>query len=150
MAGGYPTFRPGVIYGVRVAHPRWRWWVRTRYVGLTRQRPWTKRIAQHAKDQPWGDLIVDAYAIYESPWVSDWGLRWREWLHILVRLPSYNIMRNGRNPLRVSRQAAVRQRLARDAGSRSVRLASALARLVAGAPVLAVGLVVLAAGLAAL
>ncbi len=149
MGRRYPMFRPGAIYGIRTRHPRWRWWVRTRYVGLTRQRPWTKRIAQHVEHQPWGDLIVESYVIYESMRVSDWGLRWREWLNILVRLPSYNVVHNGRNPLRVSRSTAERQRARRDAGvRRPVRLAVGLARLVAGVALLALGLVVLVAGLA--
>ncbi len=149
MSRRYPTFRPGVIYGVRTRHPRWTWWVRTRYVGLTRQRPWTRRIAQHAEGQPWGDLIVDSYVIYESRQVSDWGLRLREWFHILVRLPSYNVVHNRRNPFRVARSTAERQRSLRDAGGRRpIRLVVGLARLVAGVALLALGLVVLVAGLA--
>lgn len=85
---------PAVIYGIRVG------WRRYGYIGQTRQRPWTKRIEQHKKTQPWGHLIVDAYVIREFKNISDTMLTMWEWWYIKTRFPRYNDIFNKSNPFR--------------------------------------------------
>jgi hypothetical protein len=51
--------RPGTVYEIIVVHERTGRLVRG-YRGKTRLRPYIKRIEQHRRLQPWGDLIVPA------------------------------------------------------------------------------------------
>jgi hypothetical protein len=111
---------PGTIYRIRTA-------VRpfgsyrpgrnvTGYVGKTRKRPYTKRIAEHRVTQPWSDLIVSHDVLWESRRVTVFGLWWREIYYILTRFPVYNVQWNRIrwNPRRIPPYVAVTQRGERD------------------------------------
>lgn len=107
---------PGTIYRIRTARratvdPAFLFGgARTGYVGKTRRRPYTKRIAEHRRDQPWSDLIVSHDVLWASARVSDFGLWWREIYYIVTRMPVYNYQWNRWNPRRVRRYQALIER----------------------------------------
>ena len=114
-------FRPGIIYGFRVRHPRTDR-VRWGYVGKTRRRLET-RVAEHMESQPWSDTVVAcpgtvAHVLWESPNVSGLGLALREWWFIRTRRPLYNHTHNLSNGRRIPKHEAAKQRARRERGHR--------------------------------
>lgn len=103
--------RPGAVYRIRV-----RGHLGAGYVGKTRQRPYTRRIDQHRRTQPWSDLIVSYDVLWSSPRCSDFHLWWREIYYILTRFPVYNVQWNRIrwNPRRIPPYVAAAQRGKRD------------------------------------
>jgi hypothetical protein len=109
--------RPGVIYAIRTGYTGWRMTVgpptRLGYVGKTTQRPYTRRIDQHRRTQPWSDLIVSHRVLWSSESVTAFGLWWREIYYILTRFPVYNYQWNRLNPRRVPVYRAAAERSTR-------------------------------------
>jgi hypothetical protein len=103
------------------------------YIGQTRKRPYTKRIEEHRKLQPWGDLIVDSEVLWESDSVSDFWLTMMEMWYIKTRRPFHNDQLNRSNSRRIPAAVAKKQAAAR---GRKVGVAAAAsapgARVLAG------------------
>lgn len=105
--------RPGVIYGIRVRRSlNSPFTVKSGYIGQTRQRPWSKRIEQHKKDQSWGHLVVEAYVLWESDNVSDLWLDFMERWFIYTRFPVHNDQHNRNNPRRKVAEKVKKSQLA--------------------------------------
>jgi len=111
--------RPGVVYEITTYRAKGpagdpaRWGAHRGYVGKTTQRPYTRRIDQHRKTQPWSDLIVSHRILWQSTQVTAFGLWWREIYYILTRFPVYNYQWNRLNPRRVPVYRAAAERSTR-------------------------------------
>lgn len=112
--------RPGIIYGIdtwRIDPVTWQVTrqVEVGYVGQTRQ-ALEAREGQHLVAQPFSDVIVGRAYIIAQGMYTDAELDAAEKLHILTRLPRYNIEHNMGNPHRIPPWTAVAQRQAREPG----------------------------------
>ncbi len=109
--------RPGTIYAIRTARRAFNLEIvkpatRLGYVGKTTQRPYTRRIDQHLKSQPWSDLIASHHVLWQGV-CTPFGLWWREIYYILTRFPVYNYQWNRLNPRRIPVYRAAAERSAR-------------------------------------
>jgi hypothetical protein len=103
---------PGTVYAIRTARRRagpFGFDCHLGYVGKTRKRPYTKRINEHRRTQPWSDLIISHRVLWTGT-CTDFHLWWLEIYYILTRFPVYNYQWNRWNPRRVPVYRARTQR----------------------------------------
>jgi hypothetical protein len=112
-------WRRGIIYAYSTLDPvtgkREHW----AYVGQTRQEL-ERRHAQHMgmtnrqKRQPWSDLYPEIRIVFEFSSCPDWWLDWVEKIVIKFTYPRYNYIHNLKNPRRITKMDAEKDRQLRD------------------------------------
>jgi hypothetical protein len=113
-------WRTGIIYAYSVLDPRTGERDDWAYVGKTRQLL-SSRHNQHMDSQPWSDLYPQVRVIFTFKRCPDWWLTFAEKSTIWYTRPTYNFEYNTRNPYRIPKYQAVKERADRDLRGRKVR-----------------------------
>jgi len=106
-------WRPGIIYAYSCIDPETGEREDWAYVGKTRQLL-ANRHAQHMVSQPWSDLYPEIRVVFEFKGCPDWWLTFAEKWTIWYTRPLYNYEYNTKNPYRIPKYEAVKQRQYRD------------------------------------
>jgi hypothetical protein len=114
------VWRSGIIYAYSAIDPRTGKRDDWAYVGKTRQ-PLVRRHEQHIASQPWSDLYPEIRIIFEFKKCPDFWLTMFEKYTIWYTRPTYNYEYNIRNPYRIPKYQAIKERADRDLRGRTVR-----------------------------